>query len=88
MGLIEQIFVHQIVDPYLFILLTLVEILNEKDCILGLHKVQQRRDSPVIIGINSVHAVRLYVVDLNEHTSVWVDWQVEFLRTVHKKVDC
>jgi hypothetical protein len=57
-----------------------VKVLDEKDDILGLHKVTYKNCEPRIIGINSVVAAKLYIVPIEKTgDSVLVDWQVEWL---------
>ena len=57
--MIDHIFIHKL---YIFIVLTSVDILDEKDDVLDLHKVIYRPSEPVIVGINDILPVKLYVV--------------------------
>lgn len=78
-GLIDHIFVQDVLEPHIFVILTPVDILAEEDPVLRLHKVQQQPDNPIIVGINAIHSKRLYIFPINKDTTVWVDWQVEWL---------
>ena len=66
-------------ERYLFIVVTPVQVLSKRDEVLGLEEVQYLHDQPAIIGINSIHPSRPYIVHIDENTSVLVDWQVEWL---------
>jgi hypothetical protein len=78
--MIDHIFIHELDDkPYIFIVLTPVDILDEKDDVLDLHKVIYRPSEPVIVGINDILPVKLYVVQIDDDNTVFVDWQVEWL---------
>jgi hypothetical protein len=79
MGCIDQIFVHTMERQGLFILITPIKVLDDTDTVLGLHKVHYRQSEPIIIGINSLIPTRLYIVTIDNNTTVWVDWQVEWL---------
>ena len=80
MGRIDQIFIHSMNEQQrLFILVTPINILDEKDEVLGLHRVQYMIQEPLIVGINAIAATKLYIVRIDDDTVVWVDWQVEWL---------
>jgi hypothetical protein len=66
-------------EQRLFIIVTPIKILEDSDMILGLHEVRYRQSEPTIIGINSLMPTRLYIVAINENTTVLVDWQVDWL---------
>lgn len=80
MGRVDQIFIHQMDETHILILLTPVDVLDEVDEILGLHKVVHLNEKPIIVGINAIHAEKLYVVQVDrDGIRVWVEWQVEWL---------
>jgi len=82
MGQIDHILVHEYSaishDVFIFVLITPVDVLNEKDEILGLRKIAHRQE-PVLLGINAIAAMKPYIVHLSQGSSVWVDWQVDWL---------
>jgi hypothetical protein len=65
MGQIDHIFIHEYSavshETFIFILITPVDILEEKDDILGLRKILYRQE-PVIVGINAIEATKPYIV--------------------------
>jgi hypothetical protein len=80
MGRIDQIFIYTIDDEQrLFIMVMPIKILEDTDAILGLHEVRYLQREPIIIGINSLSPIRLYIVAVNDNTTVLVDWQVDWL---------
>jgi len=66
-------------EQRLFVILTPIKILDDTDTILGLHEVRYKESEPTIIGINSLIPTRLYIVAINDNTTVLVDWQVDWL---------
>uniref|UniRef100_A0A0B7K8D4 Uncharacterized protein n=1 Tax=Bionectria ochroleuca TaxID=29856 RepID=A0A0B7K8D4_BIOOC len=44
---------------------------------LKLPKVAHRQ--PIIVGLNAIVGSKLYIVPVDEGTTVWVTWQVEWL---------
>ena len=79
MGQVDQIFIHELTEPFIFIALVPVEVLDEKDEILDLHKVAFKTDQPILVGINAIQPAKVDIMDIDDNTSVWVDWQVEWL---------
>ena len=79
MGRIDQIFIHAMDEQRLFVIVTPIRILGDTDTILGLHEVRYLQSEPIIIGINSLIPIRLYIVAINDNTTVLIDWQVDWL---------
>ena len=80
MARVDHIFIHELDDKrFIFAVLTPLTILDEKDDILGLQKVVHDVDNPILVGINAILPAQPYIVPIDDNTTVWVEWQVEWL---------
>ncbi|CAG9948485.1 unnamed protein product [Clonostachys rosea f. rosea IK726] len=61
----------------IFLFLADIEVLEEMEPTLKLPKVAHRQ--PIIVGLNAIVGSKLYIVPVDEGTTVWVTWQVEWL---------
>jgi hypothetical protein len=77
---LDHISLHDYDDKrFIFLVLTLVHVSDQKDPGLGLHMVAYDMDKPMIISIDQVRPEKLYIIPVNENLTVLVDWQVEWL---------
>jgi hypothetical protein len=80
MARVDHIFIYELDDKrFIFAVLTPLTILDEKDDILGLQKVVHDVDNPILVGINAILPAQPYIVPIDDNTTVWVEWQVEWL---------
>ena len=77
-GRVDYIFLHTIQESrFIFVVLTEVKVLEERDEVLDLPLIADA--GPVIVGISGIQPRKPYMVPLSNGTTVWVDWEVEWL---------
>ena len=77
-GRVDHVFLHTIQQSrFIFVVLTEVRVLEKRDTVLDLRLIADCRH--VIVGISAIQARKPYMVPLSNGTTVWVDWEVEWL---------
>ena len=80
MGMVDNIFTHDRGGWHVLIVVTPVDVLDEMDKVLGLHKIVHRPSEPIVIGLNAVRPEKLYIINTDDQgTCVWVEWKVDVL---------
>jgi hypothetical protein len=75
---VDEIFLYTIQESrFIFIILTIAVVEDNRDTVLDLPLVRHTHSR--IVGISAIQPLKLYMVPLSNGTTVWVDWDVEWL---------